>query len=297
MNQLIQIHHRAVNGKGILMRRSTRVTLGVVCLLIAVKIAAWQMTSSLSLLSSLVDSGMDFLASLLNFLAIFYALQPPDHEHRYGHGKIEYIAGLAQAAFISSTAIFVGFEAIGRFIDPKPVEHGAIGIGVMVFSIIVTFALVTYQSKVAKETESSAVSADATHYVMDISSNFAVIVAIGLAGFGWYWADPLFALGIAVYILFGAWKVGCSAFQNLMDREFSDEERGRIYEIVRGVEGVKSARNLRTRRSGVLAFIQVTVDIDGSMPLKQAHDINDRIEEAIEALYPDAEMYIHTEPV
>jgi ferrous-iron efflux pump FieF len=298
VNQLIGIHNRVANGKGALMRRSTRLTLAVVCLLIAVKTIAWQMTSSLSLLSSLVDSGMDFLASLLNFLAISYALLPPDHEHRFGHGKVEYIAGLAQAAFISGTAIFVGLQAIGRFIEPQPLENSDIGLGVMVFSMLATFTLVCYQRKVARETDSTAVMADVTHYAMDMLSNLAVIVAIGLAtGFGWYWADPFFALAIAAYILYGAWEVGYKAFQNLMDREFSDEERGRIYEIARGLPGVKGARNLRTRRSGVLAFIQMTIDVEGALSLKEAHDINDQVEQAIEALHPDAQVHIHTEPV
>lgn len=298
MNPLVQIHARAVDGKGAKMRLSTRTTLAVVTLLIAVKLVAWHMTSSLSMLSSLVDSGMDFLSSLLNFLAVGYALMPPDHEHRYGHGKVEYIAGLGQAAFISATALFIAFEAIGRFITPRPLENGMVGIGVMVFSTLVTFALVAYQRHVAKKTASAAVKADAVHYEMDVLSNLAVILAIVLAtSFGWHWADPLFALAIAGYILYGAWQVGYAAFHNLMDREFSDEERGRIYEVARGLDGVKGARNLRTRRSGLLAFIQLTVDVDGTLSLKEAHDINDAVEHAVYALHPDAEIHIHTEPL
>ncbi|MBM3618532.1 MAG: cation diffusion facilitator family transporter, partial [Alphaproteobacteria bacterium] len=173
-----------------------------------------------------------------------------------------------------------------------------VGIGVMVFSIAVTLGLVLYQRHVVRVTASAAVKADAVHYEMDVLSNLAVILAIVLATFfGWHWADPLFALVIAGYILYGAWKVGHAAFQNLMDREFSDAERGEIYAAVRAVEGVKAARNLRTRRSGVLAFIQVTVDVDGALSLKDAHDINDAVEEVVYALYPDAEIHIHTEPV
>lgn len=298
MSQLQQIHARAANEKGEVLRLATGFTLVAVLTLIAVKAAAWWMTDSLSLLSSLADSGMDLLASLLNFLAVRYSLQPPDHEHRFGHGKVEYISGLCQAAFISATAIFIGIGAVQRFFSPVEVQQSGVGIGVMVFSIVVTVGIVSYQRHAVRKTGSTAVKADSVHYLSDVLSNVAVIAALVLVEYtGWAWIDPLFALAIAGYILFGAREVGYAAFQHLMDREFSDEERGAIYEVARAIPGVKHAHNLKTRRSGLIAFIQLTVDIDGGMPLKEAHDINDLVEDAVQALHPDAEVHIHTEPV
>lgn len=298
MSQLQQIHARAVDEKGDVMRLSTGFTLAAVTGLIVVKAIAWWMTDSLSLLSSLADSGMDLLASTLNFLAIRYALQPPDHEHRFGHGKVEYISGLGQAAFISATAIFIAFGAVQRFFSPVEVQQSAVGISVMLLSIVVTLVIVIYQRRAVVHTGSTAVRADSIHYVADLLSNTAVIAALLLVEHtGLLWIDPLFALCIAAYILKGAWEVGHTAFQHLMDREFSDEERGAIYEVARAVPGVKHAHTLKTRRSGLIAFIQLTVDVDGGLSLKEAHDLNDLVEHAVQALHPDAEVHIHTEPV
>lgn len=294
---LRQIHAQAAEEKSQSMRHASMITLSGVALLIVIKLVAWAMTGSLSLLSSLVDSAMDLLASLTNFFAIRYALVPPDHEHRFGHGKVEYIAGMGQALFISATAIFVGIEAVRRFFAPVPVEHGAVGIGVMVVSIVVTLIMVRYQKQAIDRTDSTAVKADYMHYVMDVLAGVAVIVALLLSAFwGWTWADPLFALGVSGYILYGAWDVGFSSFQNLMDREFEDAERQAIAKAVVGVDGVQGVHELKTRRSGLLSFIQLHIDVDGQLPLTAAHDICEAVEQAVQALHPHAEVLVHMDP-
>lgn len=298
VSRLAALHASAADEKSQMMRRASMITLAGVLFLIAIKAAAWVMTGSLSLLSSLVDSGMDFLASLTNFFAIRYALVPPDHEHRFGHGKVEYIAGMGQALFISLTALAVGVQAVRRFIDPVPVEQGAVGIGVMVASIVVTLGMVRYQRRAVARTGSTAVRADYLHYVMDILANIAVIVALVLSAWlGWTWADPLFALGIAAYILHGAWEVGSTSFQNLMDREFSDAERDAITQAVLAQAGVRGMHELKTRRSGLLSFIQLHIDVDGALLLTEAHAITEEVEAAVQALHPHAEVLIHTDPV
>lgn len=297
-SRLADIHASAAGEKSLHMRRASMVTLAGVAFLIAIKLVAWWMTDSLSLLSSLVDSAMDLLASLTNFFAIRYALVPPDHEHRFGHGKVEYIAGMGQALFISITALLVGGEAIRRFFDPVPVEQNAVGIAVMVISIIVTLGMVTYQRRVIARTDSTAVKADYVHYVMDVLANGAVIVALLLSmWFGWTWADPLFALLIALYILHGAWDVGSTSFQNLMDREFDDAEREAIVAAVLAHPQVQGMHELKTRRSGLLSFVQLHIDIRGDMPLNEAHRITEEVEEAVQKLHPHAEVLIHADPV
>lgn len=298
MPELQEIHATAASDHGRLMRRASIVTLAGVGFLISLKVIAWFMTDSVSLLSSLVDSLMDMLASLVNFFAIRYALQPPDEEHRFGHGKAEYIAGLVQAVFITVTACIVGIEAVKRLWSPVPVEHGTIGIGVMVVSIIVTFGMVMVQRHAIRHTGSTAVKADMVHYLMDMLSNIAVIAAFALAaGLGWTWADPLIALGIAVYILHGAWEVASTAFQHLMDREFADEERCAIEEVIRNHSRVQGFHALKTRHSGILAFIQFHIDLDKDMRLEDAHAITEEVEIAVRELYPHAEVLIHTDPV
>lgn len=295
---LERIHAQAAEEKSQTMKRASIITLSGVSFLIAIKLAAWLATGSLSLLSSLVDSAMDLLASLTNFFAIRYALVPPDHEHRFGHGKVEYIAGMGQALFIAGSAVVIGVEAVRRFIAPVPVEEGALGIGVMVITILVTLGMVSYQRRAMAATGSMAVRADYVHYVMDVLAGVAVIVALVLStALGWTWADPLFALGIALYILHGAWEVGSTSFHNLMDREFDDAERMAIGETVLATPGVQGMHELKTRRSGLLCFIQLHIDVDGALSLTEAHAIAEVVEAAVQALHPHAEVMIHIDPV
>src|SRR5437763_5575661 len=140
--------------------RATYASLAVAAVLIAVKFAAWVGTGSVALLSSLVDSLVDAAASLVTFFAVRQAAVPPDREHRFGHGKAEPLAALAQSAFLVGSAVLLMFEAIRRLVSPAPVEGAAAGIAVMVFSIIVTVGLVTYQRHVVRRTGSLAIGAD-----------------------------------------------------------------------------------------------------------------------------------------
>ena len=161
-----------------LMRLATYASVATALTLIAVKLVAWVLTDSVSLLSSLIDSVLDAVASIVNLLAVRHALIPPDREHRFGHGKAEPLAALAQATFISGSAVFLVFEASHRFFSPEPLEHMELGIWVMLFSIAVTFALTRFQSHVVRKTGSLAIHADSLHYLGDLLVNAAVIVAL-----------------------------------------------------------------------------------------------------------------------
>jgi len=280
-----------------LLKAATYASVATAGTLIAFKAAAWGMTGSVSVLSSLVDSLLDIMASAINLFAVSHALQPADAEHRFGHGKAEPIAGLGQAAFIIGSGLFVLFEVVDRLLHPQPIEHGTAGIMVMLFSIALTVLLVWFQRHVVRKTESVAISADSLHYVTDVLTNGSVIVALALgAGLGWHWVDPLFGAGIAAYIVYSAWKIAVGSLNLLMDRELSNEARARIYEIATAHPGVTSAHDLRTRSSGRHTFIQLHLEMDGSMSLNQAHQISDEVEARIRAAFPNAEVIIHEDP-
>ncbi|MCH7888407.1 MAG: cation diffusion facilitator family transporter [Proteobacteria bacterium] len=282
---------------GRLMRQATWASVAVASILITVKTATWLLTGSISILSSLVDSVMDVMASLVNLFAVHHALQPPDAEHRFGHGKAESLAGLGQAAFIAVSAIFIMFEAARRMVTPRPVDHADVGIAVMVFSIVLTIALVVFQRYVVRRTDSIAVGADALHYETDVLINASVIVSLVLSTWlGWHRADPLFGLAIAVYLLRGAWRIARRALDVLMDHEFANEDRDRIRDIVLAHPRVKGMHDLRTRSSGVQPFIQLHLELDGDMPLRAAHEIADEVEARIKERYPGAEILIHQDP-
>ncbi|RME86708.1 MAG: cation diffusion facilitator family transporter, partial [Zetaproteobacteria bacterium] len=167
------------------MRWATYASTGTALVLILAKAVAWWLTESLSLLGSLMDSALDLLASLVNLLAVRHALAPADREHRFGHGKAEALAALAQSTFVAGSAVFLVLEAAARIAHPQPVARPMIGIAVMVFSIVLTLLLVVFQSWVVRRTGSAAVRADRLHYKSDLLMNTGVIAAVALAHWGW----------------------------------------------------------------------------------------------------------------
>jgi len=280
-----------------LMKAATYASVSVAGVLIAAKFAAWVMTGSVSMLSTLIDSVLDAAASLLNLIAVHHALSPADKEHRFGHGKAEALAGLAQAAFISGSAIFLLVAALERLMKPKDIEHTELGYVVMALAIGLTMGLVAFQRHVVRKTGSVAIAADSVHFRMDILVNISVVVSLVLASrFNLGWADPVFALGIAGYILRGAWQIGGNAYQMLMDRELEDDERQAIKDIALGYPGVLGVHDLRTRSSGTRVFIQLHLEMDGSITLNDAHAISDAVEALIRAANPLAEVLIHEDP-
>ena len=282
---------------GRLMKLATVASVSVATVLVGVKLAAWLMTDSISVLSSLVDSLLDVMASLVNMFAVHHALRPPDREHRFGHGKAEPLAGLGQAAFISVSAVLLLIEAVSRLVSPRAVTHVDVGIGVMVFALVITGALVIFQHHVVRKTGSTAIGADALHYKTDVLINLSVIVSLGLSAWlGWHVADPLFGIAIGLYLLYGAWTIALRSLDLLMDREFPDDERARILEIVMHHPKVKGMHDLRTRKAGLQPFIQLHLELDGDMTLVEAHEIADEVEEHIKRAFPAAEVLIHQDP-
>ncbi len=280
-----------------LMRFATYASVAAAATLILVKFVAWLLTGSVSMLSTLVDSVLDMLASLLNLLAVRYALQPADHEHRFGHGKAEALAGLGQSLFIFGSAMWLLYEATKRLMAPVPLHNTSIGIAVMVFAIAVTLGLVAFQRYVVRKTGSVAIGADSLHYKGDVLVNLSVIAALVLASqFGLTYMDGVFGAGIALYILFTAGQIAWGSLHLLMDRELPDEDRERIRKIVLSHPEVQAMHDLRTRSSGLHAFIQLHIEMDGNLPLWQAHDISDAVEAKIREAYPNAEVIIHQDP-
>ena len=278
------------------LRLATRASVATALVLIMAKLAAALLTGSVSVLASLIDSTMDAAASIINLLAVQYSLQPPDREHRFGHGKAEPLAGLAQAAFIAGSAAFLLVHAVNRLVHPQPVDAALVGVGVLLFSMVATGALLMLQRYVIRRTGSTAIKADALHYATDLLSNGATLLALVLALWGWPHADPLLALGIAFYILYSAGQIGYEAIQLLMDRELPPEVQLRIKQIAREHPQVHGIHEVRTRRSGQTDFIQLHLMLDDHMPLVEAHRIADEVEAAIIAAYPNADVLIHQDP-
>jgi ferrous-iron efflux pump FieF len=280
-----------------LLTLATTASVATAGILVIVKLAAWLVTGSVSVLASLVDSLMDVLASTINLVAVRYSLKPADPQHRFGHGKAESLAGLAQATFIAGSAVFLIIEAIDRLVHPEPLSQLTAGVAVMVFAMVATFALLTVQRFVIRRTGSTAIEADALHYATDFLTNGAALLALVMAGFGFSGVDPVLGLLIAAYILYSAWRISRDALQGLMDRELPDEQRARIQELAAAHEGVHGLHDLRTRQSGRTQIIQLHLELDGGMSLSRAHEIADAVAGSIRDEFPDADITIHQDPL
>lgn len=279
-----------------LMRLATYASATVALILIIAKLIAWMWSDSITILATLIDSCLDAAASLITLYAVHHALQPADKEHRFGHGKAEALAGMGQSMFIGGSAMFLLLESINRLLHPKVLQVIDIGIVVMVISIVLTSALIAFQTHVVKQTGSTAIKADSIHYKTDLLVNAAVIAALLLAAYGWPGFDPIFAIVIAFYILHSAWEIATTAIDELMDKELSVEERSQIKEVVLTHASAKGLHDLRTRRAGTTSFIQFHLELDGGLTLHQAHVIADEVEAMVKAQWTDAEVIIHEDP-
>ncbi|PKP76802.1 MAG: divalent metal cation transporter FieF [Alphaproteobacteria bacterium HGW-Alphaproteobacteria-3] len=280
-----------------LMRRATLAAVAVAVILIALKGTVFWFTGSIAMLGTLTDSLLDGAASLLNLFAVRASLAPADREHRFGHGKAEALAGLGQSIFIFGSAAYIVFEAVRRLLDPQPVAYSGAGIAVVVVAIVLTLALVAYQRHVVSQTRSLAIEADSIHYRGDLFMNLSVIAALVLSGYlGFHWADPAFGILIAALIAWSAAKIVINAFDQLMDREFSEEDRDRIMDIARQHPEVVNLHELRTRTSGIYSFIQFHLELDGGISLTEAHRISDEVESEVMTAFPGAEVIIHQDP-
>jgi ferrous-iron efflux pump FieF len=266
-------------------------------LLITAKLIAWLMTDSSSLLASLTDSLMDISASMINLLAIRYAVAPADDEHRFGHGKAESLAGLIQAAFISGSALLLVMHGISSLLKQAPLVRLDVGLWVSVGSMLLTLLLVSFQYAVIRRTNSVAIRADMLHYRSDLLLNAGVLLALLLAGYGWYWADGLFTIVIGLFLLWGAGQIGYESAQALLDHQLPATEQAAIMAVCIAVEGVHGVHDLRTRQSGATRFIQLHLELADQLPLLTAHQIADNVELALHHAFERTDILIHMDPV
>ncbi|GGP43828.1 cation diffusion facilitator family transporter [Shewanella saliphila] len=279
------------------VKLASRASVATALCLIVIKLLAWLYSGSASMLGSLTDSFADALASIVNFIAIRYAIVPADKDHRYGHGKAEPLASLAQAAFILGSASLLLLYGGEKLINPVPIVNTGVGIVVSIIAIAMTLALVLVQQRALENTNSTVVEADSLHYKSDLLLNGAVLLALVLAMYGWWWADGLFAVLIALFIGHQAVDLAYRSVQSLLDRELDDDTREQIKMLAKQDPRVKGIHDLRTRQAGKTTFIQLHMELPGELSLEEAHDIADKAGLVIKAAFDDAEVIIHQDPV
>ncbi len=280
-----------------LLPLATYASVATAILLVSLKTWAWLASGSVSLLASLVDSLTDSMASIVNLFAVRLALRPADDNHPFGHGKAESLSALAQSAFIGGSAVFLLLNAVERLLHPQPLQQTTLGIAVMLVSLLLTLALVLFQRWVLRRAQSQAVSADSLHYVTDFASNIVVLVALVLAAWGWQRADAVLALLLGGWIFWSAAKIAIEAVNTLMDKALPPADVARIEAAALAVPGVLGIHDLRTRLSGARHFIQMHIDLDARLNIVEAHDIAVAVAAQIRALFEEAEVIVHQDPV
>jgi len=278
---------------------AARLSIAAAAFLIALKTLTGVLTGSISVWASLLDSAMDIFASAINYFAVRAASAPPDEDHRYGHGKAESLAGLFQSFVICASGLVLLWEAVRRVLHPRPTESEWLGVGTMAVACVVSFALVARLRRVARKTDSPALSADAVHYATDVYTNGAALLALLLVALtGWTPADPLTSILISGFIIWSAVDVARDSVNVLMDRRLPRNIDARVAAVVERFrpEGVHGFHDLRTRRSGSLKFIDLHLEVEADQTLQQAHDLTVRVIRAIQREIPRSRVQIHTDP-
>ena len=304
-NDLNNLHGQATNAihpmhvHALLMKRASYASITVATILLIAKLIAWWKTDSLAMLSSFTDSVFDVLMSIVNMIAVRYALKPADDDHRFGHTSIEDISGLAQCAFIFAAMAMIVLQSVERLSNPHPVlSNPELGMGVSILGMVLTVSLVLYQTYVTRRAKSLVIAADRAHYLGDILFNLGVLIAFMLSSWlGLTWADAAIAILIAFIVLYSTWPIGVRAFNNLMDREMQDVDKATIVEIIHTTPDILGYHNLKTRCSGMKNFIQLHIDINAELNFRDAHAIAERLEERLLAAFPSAEVIIHQDPL
>ena len=280
-----------------LMRLATIASISTALILIFAKFAAWRVTDSVSMLSSLVDTSLDLVSSMVTFLAVRQALVPADDDHRFGHGKAEGLAGLIQAGFIAASGCALLVAIVERLGNPKQVREEEIGLYVSVLAIGLTLCLVTFQKYVVRRSGSLAISADMAHYSTDLVATFVTGMGVFLSGL---LDQPLIDSGVAglvaLYLMHGGWKVGRESLDVLMDHELPSQDGKKIEAIARAHPGVKDVHDLKTRSSGLTKFIQLHIEVERDLSVVLGHAIGLEVQTEIARAYPDAEIILHVDP-
>ena len=277
--------------------RAAFASISVALMLLGMKAWAVWTTGSTAMLGSLADTTLDLFASLATLAGVWVAAQPADAEHRFGHGKAEALAAMFQVVLISISAFGLAARAIQQWVAGGRTAAAQDGIVISAIALAATLALLAYQRSVMARTQSVAIATDYVHYQSDLFLNLAVIAALALDQYGGIaGADPLFALAIAAWLGWGAWRASQTAIEQLMDREWPEAKRQRFVEIAARHPELERLHDLRTRTSGMRDFVQFHVDLPGSMTVDQSHAIIERVELALCRAFPNMDLLIHIDP-
>ena len=278
-----------------LAKKSSYYSVITVIVILIAKIYAWTNTNSVAIFASMLDSFFDLSASLVNLFALQYSSIPPDDNHRFGHNKIEDMAIFAQSMFFIGSSFFMLFHCIDRIINPEVILKIDLGIKVIILSIILNLSLVLFQSYVIKKTKALVVQADKLHFLVDAMASIVTLIALYTSNY-WPSSDIFCGVTISLYMLYSSYKLLRVSLKNLLDEEFSQEEKQEILNIISSYTSILGIHELKTRTAVNKKFIQFHIELDGNISLYDAHKISDLIMLDLENKFPGCEVMIHQDP-
>ncbi len=269
--------------------------------LIIMNLTVGLISGSVSIISEAIHTFIDFLAAIMAYFSVKIADSPPDERHPYGHGKFENISGVVEALLIFVASGWIIYHAIGRLTSEQVIDHTGLTLGfiVMMISAAIDLVVSRHLYKVAKETDSIALKADALHLSVHVYTSFGIGISLAVIYFtGWHFLDPIAAIVVAAFILKEAFEILVEAFKPLIDNALPEEE---IKTIVDTIDEFKSSEMkyhmLRTRKAGSNRELDFHLEVPGNMTVKQSHDFCDSIEEKLKNKLPNLEITIHVEPI
>jgi cation diffusion facilitator family transporter len=265
--------------------------------LITMKLAVGLISGSISILSEAIHSFMDLLAAIIAFFSVRVSDTPADEKHPYGHGKFENISGVVEALLIFIAAFWIIYEAVKKLIEPEEIGSIWLGFAVMTISAIVNTIVSARLYKVARETESIALEADALHLKTDVLTSAGVAVGMVLIWItGYHILDPIAAILVAVLILKESWELFRRAYGPLLDTALPEDDLNKITLVIQQhCTGNTGYHDLRTRKSGNYKYVDFHLNLPPDMTVKEAHDLCDLIEADIHKVVTHTEVTIHVE--
>lgn len=282
-----------------LTRRAGYLSILTAFILLTAKVFIGLNSGSSGVLASALDSGLDFISSAINLLALIAAQAPATQRHRYGHGKAEALAGFLQGIVIFASGFYILANSIYRYFDPVEITHESEAMMVMGLSLALTALLVSYQKYVLRKTDSLVITADSLHYVTDIGANVAVIAGLLFTKYlGWFWADITVGVLIAAYVLISASDILTRSINILMDKDISNKYREGLKEVIAHFKpDILGYHDLRTRSAGDHDFIEFHLEMPKDLTLEKSHDLVESLMSRLRKRYRNVEIIIHSDPV
>jgi cation diffusion facilitator family transporter len=273
-------------------------SLGVALAVLALKSAAYWLTGSVAFLSDALESIINVVVAGTAYFALRISLTPADAEHPFGHHKAQYFSAVFEGALIFVAALAIFREAATHIFEPKQLEAPGLGIAISAISSAINAAWGWQLIRIGRREKSPALDADGRHVLADaVSSTGVVIGLIAAVLSGWMQLDAVIAGGVGIYILISGWRLIKGSIGGLMDESADAATLATIRaSIANEAHGALEAHDLQTRHAGPVTFIQFHLVVPASLTVAEAHDICDRIENAIRQTVPGARIAIHVEP-